>query len=50
MLQQLFAIKPHDETDDAAETTSDQHYYSYSEYLKGHRKNDGDHAIVAIMR
>jgi len=36
-------------TDNNAETTSDKNYYSYSELLKGHRSEDGDHAIVAMM-
>lgn len=36
-------------TDNPAETTSDNRYYSYSEYLKDARADDGDHAIIAIM-
>jgi copper oxidase (laccase) domain-containing protein len=36
--------------DNPAETDKDQNYFSYSEFLKGHRENDGDHAMVAIMR
>jgi len=36
--------------DNPAETTSDPRYFSYSEFLKGHRANDGDHAIFAIMQ
>jgi copper oxidase (laccase) domain-containing protein len=35
--------------DNPAETTKDDRYYSYSEFLKGHRSNDGDHAIFAMM-
>ncbi|MBC7459583.1 laccase domain-containing protein [Candidatus Saccharibacteria bacterium] len=35
--------------DNHAETTNDRGYYSYSEFLKGNRKEDGDHAIVAMM-
>ena len=31
------------------ETTSSADYYSYSEFLKGNRDEDGDHAIVAMM-
>lgn len=34
----------------AAETNKDQNYFSHSEYLKGHRQTDGDHAMVAMMR
>lgn len=37
-------------TDNAAETTSDENYFSYSEFLKGTRTSDGDHAIVAMIR
>lgn len=33
--------------DNAAETTSDPTYFSYSEYLKGNRSEDGDHGILA---
>lgn len=33
--------------DNTAETTSDQRYFSYSEYLKGHRSEDGDHGMLA---
>lgn len=36
--------------DNPAETDKDQDYFSYSEFLKGHRESDGDYAIVAIMR
>jgi copper oxidase (laccase) domain-containing protein len=36
--------------DNPAETDKDQNYFSYSEFLKGHRENDGDHAMVAMMR
>jgi len=35
--------------DNTAETTSDVDYYSYSEFLKGNRDEDGDHAIVAMI-
>jgi len=31
------------------DTDKDLNYYSYSEYLKGHRDEDGDYAIVAMM-
>lgn len=36
--------------DTPAETDKDQNYFSYSEFLKGHRDSDGDHAMVAMMR
>ncbi|MDB5179498.1 MAG: Protein of hypothetical function [Candidatus Saccharibacteria bacterium] len=36
--------------DNPAETDKDQNYFSYSEFLKGQREIDGDHAMVAIMR
>ena len=42
-------IAPDNIIDDSADTTSNKAYYSYSEYLKGHRPIDGDHAIVAMM-
>ena len=35
--------------DNSADTTTDKSYYSYSEFLKGNRAEDGDHAIVAMM-
>lgn len=35
--------------DDPAETDKDPTYFSYSEFLKGNRKEDGDHMIVAMM-
>jgi copper oxidase (laccase) domain-containing protein len=35
--------------DNPAETDKDQNYFSYSEFLKGHRVNDGDHAMIAVM-
>lgn len=36
-------------TDNPADTVTDFNYFSYSEFLKGHRDEDGDHAIVAVM-
>lgn len=36
-------------TDNPALTNSDSRYYSYSDYLKGNRSEDGDHAMVAMM-
>lgn len=35
--------------DDPRHTTSDETLYSYSEFLKGNRKEDGDHMIAAVM-
>jgi len=50
-LAQLAAagITPANITDNAVETTSSRNHYSYSEFLKGNRDEDGDHAIVAMM-
>lgn len=31
------------------DTTTDEEYFSHSEYLKGHRDSDGRHAIVAQL-
>lgn len=36
-------------TDTSIETTSSTDFYSYSEFLKGNRDEDGDHAIVAML-
>lgn len=36
-------------TDNPADTATDPTYFSYSEYLKGNRTEDGDHAMVAVM-
>ena len=51
-LEQLFAagVLQENITDSSAETTGDPDYYSYSEFLKGNRTEDGDHAIVAVMQ
>ncbi len=35
--------------DDSRSTTADTDFYSYSEFLKGNRKEDGDHMIAAVM-
>lgn len=35
--------------DTPADTTTDPTYYSYSEFLKGNRPEDGDHCVVAWM-
>lgn len=49
--EQLHAAGILDENiiDNSAETDKDQNYFSYSEFLKGHREIDGDHAMVAVM-
>ena len=36
-------------TDDPRDTATDTDFYSYSEFLKGNRKEDGDHMIAAVM-
>lgn len=36
-------------TDNPADTATDLNYFSFSEYLKGHRDIDGDHMIVGMM-
>lgn len=36
-------------TDDPNETTSDDRYFSFSEFRLGNRSVDGDHCIVAMM-
>ena len=36
--------------DNDADTTTNDLYYSYSQYLKGDRQEDGDHAIFGVMR
>lgn len=43
-------VYPHQIEDNRAETTNDPNYYSYSEFLKGSRSDDGDHAIFAMIR
>ncbi len=35
--------------DNPADTTTDHSYYSYSEFLKGNRSEDGDHCVIAWM-
>jgi copper oxidase (laccase) domain-containing protein len=35
--------------DNPADTATDTRYFSYSEFLKGNRPYDGDHAIIAMM-
>jgi len=50
--EQLFAagILPKNITDNTAETDKDPNYYSYSEFLKGNKKEDGDHAIAISLQ
>jgi Multi-copper polyphenol oxidoreductase laccase len=36
-------------TDNPADTVTDLDYFSYSEFLKGNRPLNGDHAIIAMM-
>jgi len=36
-------------TNNTADTATDKHYYSYSEFLKGNRSEDGDHMMIAMM-
>jgi hypothetical protein len=36
--------------DNPADSATDLNYYSYSEFLKGHRTEDGDVGMVAMMR
>ncbi len=49
--EQLYAagIKPENISDNAADSATDVNYYSYSEYLKGNRAEDGDFAMVAMI-
>lgn len=49
--EQLFAagILKENITDNPIESDKDPDYFSYSEFLKGNRTKDGDHAIVAMM-
>lgn len=35
--------------DNPADTTKDPNYFSYSEFLKGNKAEDGDHAIAAMI-
>jgi hypothetical protein len=46
---QAAGILPENIIDNTAETDKDPTYFSYSEFLKGNRKEDGDHMIVAMM-
>lgn len=49
--EQLYAagIKDDAIVDNTTETDKDLNYYSYSEFLKGNRDEDGDYCIVAMM-
>lgn len=42
-------ILPEHIHDDERDTVLDHNFYSYSEFLKGNRKEDGDHMIAAVM-
>ena len=42
-------IIPENIIDNTADSATDLNYYSYSEFLKGHRDEDGDYAMVAMM-
>jgi hypothetical protein len=42
-------ILPEHITDNPADSATDLNYYSYSEFLKGHRSEDGDYGMVAMM-
>jgi copper oxidase (laccase) domain-containing protein len=37
-------------TDNSADSAKDQNYFSYSEFLKGNRTEDGDHMVVAMIK
>lgn len=37
-------------TDNTADSATDPRYFSHSEFLKGHRSEDGDYAMVAVMQ
>lgn len=51
-LQQLKAagILSENITDDNADTTKDERYFSHSEFLKVNQQDDGRYAIVAMMK
>lgn len=50
-LEQLLDAGVHSSNiiDNQDDTATNKNYYSYSEFLKGNRKEDGDHMIVAVM-
>lgn len=43
-------VLPAQVTDIDADTGTDARYYSYSEYLKGNKPEDGCHAVVAVLK
>jgi copper oxidase (laccase) domain-containing protein len=47
---QRAGIMPGNVTDNPADTATDLNYFSYSQFLKGHRPLNGDHAIIAMMQ
>ena len=49
--EQLFeaGIKKENITNDSRDTITDLNFYSYSEFLKGNRNEDGDHMITAVI-
>lgn len=51
-IEQLVAagISPDNITASPIDTTSDENYFSHSEFLQGHRKTDGRFAVVCVMR
>jgi len=50
-LEQFYeaGIKPSNLINNPIETDKDSNYYSFSEYQKGRRDQDGDHMVVAMM-
>jgi len=51
VMNQLVAadVQPNNITDNTADTTTDQRYFSHSEYLAGRRSEDGRYAVIAVM-
>ena len=47
---QTAGILPQNIINNTAETDLGDRYYSYSQFLKGNRDADGDHAVVAVMK
>ena len=45
----LAGIKQENITDNPVDSDKDPNYYSYSEFLRGNREQDGDHMMVAMM-
>lgn len=49
--QLVAAGVPHDSIEvSPIDTTTDEHYFSHSQFLAGNRAADGRHAVVAILR